>query len=1027
MLADLTAHCIRRPLTAWVIMVAVSLVGGLALSRIGLSQYPDVDRLEVTVTAELPGASAESMERDVCEPIEDALAQAEGIAGLESSIRQGRAQVTLRLQDGRDVDDALQDAQNRIARIAEDLPRDLQPIELSKSNPEDRPLVILALSGPYSRQQLADTARFQVSDAMQAVPGVGAINLFGPQTRTVHVWLDRNRLEAHDLTVSEVAAGLQRNNRDASGGTIESAGGDLGVRIDGQPRRVADLAGLAVVERTDAGGISAPLRLGELGVVEDGFLESRRINRVDGEQRQGMGVSKQRGANAVAVAEGVLAAVERLNAQLPQGMRLEVSYDGSQFIVRSIAAMWHELAIAVVLTALVCWVFLGALWAAASVLLAIPMALMGTVAVLWGSGATLNTFTLLGLALAIGLVVDDAIMVQESIDRQRSLGLPAREAASRGTARVRFAALAASVAVLAVFAPVMFMGGEIGASFLQFGLALCAAVALSYVEAVTLAPARAAQFMGSGASSREPAVWARLEALYGRVLQAALRRPLAVLVAALLVTGSGLAALGWLPRETTPEQDAGRIDIRWQAPANADQAAVEAITAAQERVLTAIPGVTQVQVNANGTTGRTWASLAPRGERPPQAHILSEIRAGLAAIPGLSARTRPAVDDIITVPDAATVDLTIRGPEHVRCAEIAAEILRRWNDEPRLVEASSSWRIAAAEVAVAPDRAAMADLGVGVSELESTVGGLVGGVGAGTFTVDGRRQDVRLRLRADQRATPDDLGRLRLRTRGGEGVPLSAIARINVGPAPAELTRRDREPAVTLRANAARGVAQDEAQRAALALVGELPPGYRAVPGDSASAFRRSIGDLLFALAAGVVAAYLVLVVQFNSLVHPVTVLTVLPLAAGGAGLVLLATGQSLNIYSGIGLLLLMGLAKKNSILLVDRANQVRAAGEASGAAEAMRRAGPDRLRAILMTSVATCAAAVPIALGLGEGAEVRRPMAIAIIGGIAVSTALSLVVVPAFYALVSRREPPPEDASAAEAEAGVPPGSARG
>jgi hydrophobe/amphiphile efflux-1 (HAE1) family protein len=1000
MLAALTERCIRRPLTAWVLMLAVSLIGGLALSRIGLSQYPDVDRLEVSVTAELPGASTEAMERDVCEPIEDALAQAEGVAGLEASVRQGRASVTMRLQDGRDVDDALQDAQNRVARIADRLPRDLRPVQFSKTNPEDRPLVFLALSGPYSRQVLADTARYTVSDALQAVPGVGAIQLFGPQTRAVQVWLDRDALEARDLTASEVAAGVRRSVVDASGGTVEGPGGDLGVRVAGQPPRIDDLASIAIAERTAPDGLRVPVRLGDLAVIEDGFLETRRINRVDGQMRQGIGVSKQRGANSVAVAEGVLAAVERVNATLPAGMTLEVSYDGSRFIVQSINAMWHELAVAVVLTALVCWFFLGAWWAAASVLLAIPMALLGTVALLWGWDATLNTFTLLGLALAIGLVVDDAIMVQESIDRHRAMGLDPRTAASRGVERVRFAALAASVAVLAVFAPVMFMGGEVGASFLQFGLALCAAVALSYVEAVTLAPARAAQFMGKHQAAMHP-LWERLEGAYGRLLGACLRRPLLVIGVAGAATVGGVALLAGLPRELTPDQDAGRLEIPWSGPATADQAAMDAIADQVEAALATVPGVAQVQVNANGTQGRIWVNLLPRGQRPHQRVILPQVRERLAAIPGFTGRARPSVQDIVQIPDGSAVDLTVRGPDHAQAAAIADRIVKAWREDPRLVEASSSWRVAAAELSVAPDRARLADLGIGIDEAAAAVDILVGGATAGTFTLDGRRQDIRLRLRADQRSTPDDLGRLRLRTGDGSTVPLSSVATVSARPAPAQLNRYDREPGVQIRANAAPGIAQGEAEAAALALVGELPPGYRVVPGEGGKAFARSLGDLRFALIAGIIAAYLILALQFDSLIHPITVLSVLPLAAAGAGLCLWLTGQSLNVYSGIGLLLLMGLAKKNSILLVDRANQVRDAGEAGDAATAMRAAGPDRLRAILMTSVATCAAAVPIALGLGEGAEVRRPMALAIIGGIAVSTALSLLVVPVVYRLL--------------------------
>jgi hydrophobe/amphiphile efflux-1 (HAE1) family protein len=1022
-LAALTDRCIRRPLTAWVLMVAVSLVGLLTLHRIGLSQFPDVDKPQISVIAELPGAPPKSMERDVCELLEEVLVQAEGVASIDSNVTSGRAVISMHLEPNRDVEAALQDAQNRISRIADDLPRDMLPIHLSKNNPEDRPLVFLALSGPYSAQRLSDTAHNTITDALQAVPGVGSIDLQGPQTRAVKVWLYRDRLEARDLTVADVIAGLTANNLEASGGTVEGAGGDLGVRVLGQPQAFAELANVVIATRPVPGGAPATVRLGDLAMIEDGFVEERRINRVDRQPRQGIAVSKQRGANAVAVATGVRAVVERLNAQLPQGMVLEVAYDGSQFILQSISAMWHELACAVVLTTLVCWIFLGAWWAAASVLLAIPMALLGTVTALWGWGATLNTFTLLGLSLAIGLVVDDAIMVQESIDRHRGLGLSPRKAAARGTAAVRFAALAASVAVLAVFSPVLFIKGEIGASFLQFGLALCFAVALSYVEAVTLAPARAAQFMGASREPHEPRVWQSVESGYGRLLSGVLRRPWLTLASASLAMVGGAWALSALPRETSPDQDAGRIEVPWSAPATADQPLIDRIADRMSSDLGAVPGVASVQVFANGVRGFCWVTLAPSGQRAPQSEILTEVRRRLALIPGLSARARPSVQDLIQVPDAAAADISIRGPEHERCAEIADEILQRWRNDPHLVEASTSWTIAAAELAVEPDRAACADLGVDVKAMATTIDGLIGGAGAGTFTLDGRRQDVRVRLRLAERSTPEDIGLIRIRTRSGETVPLSAVAHVRIRPAPAQLTRRDREPTVFLRANAAPGVSQEEAQRAAAQLVGTLPPGYRAVPGDSAAVFKQAVSDLGFALVVGLIAAYLVLVIQFDSLVHPLTVLTALPLAAAGAGAALLVTGQSLNLYSGIGLLLLMGLAKKNSILLVDRANLARERDGAHDAASAMRIAGPARLRAILMTSVATCAAAVPIAIGFGDGAEVRRPMAIAIIGGVAVSTALSLVVVPAFYVLCDRvgrrrdREMPP-NADEADGEA---------
>jgi len=1003
-LASLTRHCVRRPLTAWILLSGVSLLGCLALAHIGVSHLPDVDRASVNVLASLPGAAPEIMEHDVAELLEEALVQAEGVAGIATTVENGRVRLEVRLQPGRDVNAALQDAQNRVARIIPRLPKDLDPISLSKYNPADMPIVLMVLTGPYSPQGLSDTASTIIRDALQGVPGVGSVSIYGPQGRTLKIWLDRTRLAERGLTISDVVSGLRANNLETSGGTIEGAGGDLAVRMLGQPRHVEELADIPIATNVALGGAVATVRLGDLAIIEDGFIDNRSISRMDGQHRQGLGVGKLRGFNTVTVARDVRAVIDRLNRELPKNMHLEVTQDSSLWVNESIGAMAHELVMAVLLTAAVCWLFLGSFAAASTVLLAIPMALLGTVGALWGWGAGINTFTMLGMSLAIGLVVDDAIMVQESIEHHHGLGLSARDAALRGTHVVRFAALAATVAVLAVFAPVLFIRGEIGACFFQFGFALCVAVAISYIEAVTMAPARAAQFLKAARAPTGPSrLWSLLNRCYGSLLRLAVRRPVVVLATAALLAAAGTWALVAIPREISPDQDSGRIRIAWSAPATADQARIEALVDLLSERLGAIPGVLHVQVSGNGVSGNCGIVLAPPGERPPQAAIISEARRRLGDIPGLASSVQADVQALIRVSNPAAADLSVRGPEHERCAAIAEEIMERWRTDPHLVDVSSSWKVAAAELTIIPDRAACADLGVDLDSLAATINSLIGGSLAGSFTLDGRRQDVRVRLRADQRANPEDIGRLLVRTRTGTTIPLSALARIVVQPAPAKLLRLDREPTVTISANAPPGVAQGQAQAAAMALVGDLPPNYRVVPGDSALAMRQAVGDLGSALAIGLVVAFLVLAVQFNSLLHPLTVLTALPLAVAGAGVALWLSGQSLNIYSGLGLLLLMGLAKKNSILLVDRANHACESGEAADPAQAMVIAGPARLRAILMTSVATCAAAIPIALGLGEGAEVRRPMAIAILGGITVSTVLSLMVVPAFYVVTSR------------------------
>lgn len=1002
---NLTEICIRRPLLAWMLMAAIVVFGLVAAGRIGISQFPDVDFPTISVSVAWEGAAPDVLESDVVEVLEDALTQVEGIRSISSSSRQGSASLTVELSLERNVDLALQDVQAKIAQAQRGLPRDIEPPVVSKSNPEDQPIMWLGLSGAFPRQVLSDFARYRVKEKLQTVPGVGEITLGGYLERNVRIWLDAARLDERRLTVSDVIAALQREHVELPAGRLEAEGREVNVRVLGEALDLATLRDLVV--GSSAGG---PIRLQDVALVEDGFEDVRRVARVNGEPAQGIGIRKQRGANAVAVARGIRTALEEIRPTLPPGMELGVNFDSTRFIEESVHEIQFELVLAVILTALVCWMFLGSVSSTLNVVLAIPMSLLGTVAVIYFLGFTFNTFTLLGMALAVGIVVDDAIMVLENIHRHGESGKDRVRAAREGTAEITFAALAATVAVVAIFLPVIFMKGVVGKFFLQFGVTLCVAVLLSYVEAVTLAPARCAQMLdtsreGRGRMGRTmDRAFGWLEARYARALERVLARPVRVLLGAAVLFAASIVLLNALPNEFVPSQDQSRIMIRLQTAVGSDLSETDRAFQRAEGVLMARPEVTRVFGSVGGfgsggsvNSGVLFVTLVPPGQRElSQAEFSAQVRRDLNSIPGVRASVQDLSQQGFTARRGYPVEFSVRGPDWEELVRLSGEVTRELEATGTVVDLDTDYEIGMPELRVMPDRARCADLGVAMEDVASTINALVGGVRVGKYNSSGRRIDVRMRLLASQRSRPEDIARLRVRTASGELVPLSTVVNTEERPALKGITRLDRERAITVFANVAPGHSQDEALARVEALGRAMPVGYRLVLGGASVAFRESMSSLYFALVLGLIVAYMVLASQFNSLLHPVTVLTILPLSVAGAAAALALAGKSLNIFSMIGLLLLLGISKKNSIILVDYAARMVESGK--DAREAMRWAGPRRLRPIVMTSAATLMAALPPALGLGPGSEIRTPMAVAIIGGLALSTALSLLVVPAFF-----------------------------
>ena len=1005
---NLTEICIRRPVLAWMIMAATVVFGAVAATRIGISHLPDVDFPTISVQVTWEGAAPESIEADVVEIIEEALAQVEGITAISSTSRQGNAQITIELALERDVDIALADVQTKVASAMRRLPRDIDPPVVSKTNPEDQPIMWVGLSGPYSPQMLADVARYRLKERLQTLPGVGEVSMGGYLERNVRIWADASRMDERGLTVRDLIGALQREHVEVPAGRLDTEGREISVRVLGEALDLETLR--KIVVREVAG---TPVYLQDVALVEDGFEDERRRSRFHGLPAQGLAIRKQRGANAVAVAHAVKATIADVQKTLPPGMDVTEMFDSTRFVEESVHEVQFELLLAVALTAIVCWLFLGSLSSTLNVILAIPMSLLGTVATIYFLGFTLNTFTMLALSLAVGIVVDDAIMVLENIHRHFDQGKDRVRAAREGTREITFAALAATLAVIAIFIPVVFMKGVVGKFFLQFGVTLCVAVLLSYLEALTLAPARSAQILRSHEQRNvigrmADRAFNKLAHGYSWVLQRGLRWPGTVLALSGVLMVGAWFLLSRTPTEFVPSQDQSRLNVRMQTAVGSDLEETDRLLKRVESFVLGRPEVERAYLiigsfmggNVNG--GLMFITLKPPDQRMSQQAFMAVLRRELNSYPGLRATIQDLSQSGFSANRSALpVEMSVRGADWDKLVEISQDVRDKLVRSGTVVDVDSDYQVGMPELRISPDRARAADLGVSVEDISTTLNALVAGLRIGKYTSDARRVDVRVRLLAEQRTRPEDLARLRVRSVRGEMIPLSAVTTLEERPALQAITRRDRERSITVFGNVAPGHTQSEALAAAARLATDMPTGYRLVPGGASVTFQESMTSLYFALALGIVVAFMILASQFNSLLHPITILTVLPLSLAGAIVALSLRGITLNIFSMIGLLLLMGIVKKNSIILVDYANQLRA--EGADAVAAMARAGPVRLRPILMTSIATLMAAVPASLGLGPGSEVRAPMAVAVIGGLVVSTALSLLVVPAFYVVADR------------------------
>jgi HAE1 family hydrophobic/amphiphilic exporter-1 len=1019
-LADIS---IRNHVFAWVLMFALIGFGtlcftgaGSVFKGLGISQNPDVDFPVVNVAVTYEGASPEVMETDIVDTIEDVVTSVEGVKQISSTSRQGAASITIEFDLNRDIDAALQDVQTKIAQAGGRLPRGIDPPVVSKNNPEDQPIIRLALAGHRPATFVADYIRNVIKPQLQTVAGVGDVQLYGYRDRSVRVWYDAVRLEAQGLTVDDINRAIAREHLEVPAGRIEAAEREMNVRAEGEAIDIEAFSNLVITYKE-----GAPVRLKDVAVVEDGLEDRRRVGRSQGQPAVSMGITKLRGANAVAVGRAINAKTEEVRKSLPEGLSLLVNWDTTVFVEHAINEILFTLVLASALTGLVCWLFLGSWSTTVNVLLAIPTSILGTFIVIFLFGFTLNTFTVLGLTLVVGIVVDDAIMVLENIYRHREHGEGKIKAASVGAREITFAAAAATLAIVAIFLPVAFMKGIIGKFFYQFGVTISVAVLISLLEALTLAPMRCSRFLEVGKRGKV-GLWmdfmfVRLSATYLRWLKPALHHRAFVMLAAVSFFVVSLGIVGFLRQEFIPPQDMSRFLVRFQTPVGSSLDATDRVFKQLEDYMDSRPEVLKYGGAVGGfgggevNTGVVFVTMKDKGDRPidpkrghrlTQQEFMGDVRVMANSIPGCRAN----MQDLSQAGFSSSrgggfpVEFNVRGRDWDLLARSAKGIMEEMRQNGTVTDVDSDYQVGMPEVQVVPDRNKAADLGISMASIGETVNSAIGGQRVGKFKDKGRRFDIRVRLLAPQRQRPEDIQRLLVRTGQGGLVRLGDIVRIEQRPTLQTITRRDRERAITIFANVLPGVSQDDAIDRSLATARKiLPDGYRAIPSGNSQAFAESFQSLWFAFGLGLVVAYMVLATQFNAFSHPFTVLLALPFSISGALMALWLAGQSLNVYSVLGMILLMGIAKKNSILLVDFTNQLRAQGAERH--DALLEACPLRLRPILMTSIATIAGALPPALAIGPGAELQRPMALALVGGMVVSTLLTLFVVPAAYSVL--------------------------
>ena len=1010
----LSTICIERPVLTVVMSLILVLFGLIALPRLSDRELPDVDSPVVSVTAVYPGAAAEVVETSVTQPLEEMLNGIEGVRHVRSTSREQVSSITVEFELSRDIEAAASDVRDRVARARAELPDDIEEPLVAKRDADASPILWLALYGEgYDQVELTTITERQIKDRLEKLPGVASVMVAGERRYSIRVWIDNRRLGSRNLSIDEVVEALRRENVDIPSGRVEGADTEYTVRSLGELRTPEEFGNLLIA---NVGG--SPVRLRDIAEVEAGAEDTRKVVRFNGAAGLGLGVVKQSKANTVDVADAVRAEVEKIRAELPGDLTFEVAIDTSRFVKDSIRDVQQTILEAAVLVIGVIYVFLRSLRATVVPAVAIPVSIVATFAVLYFLGYTINTLTLMGLTLAIGLVVDDAIVVLENITRWVEAGTPPMEAARRGMDEIAFAVVAATVSAVAVFLPLTFMEDMTGQLFREFAVTVASAVAVSGFVAVTMSPMLCARVLRphreeTGVKRALGRAIDGLTAAYGSALAALLRRPrFAAGAAALgvLWVVFGLFLYGRAEEELMPSSDRSFLIMFTRAPEGATVDYMDRYQRQAEQLVMGRPesnAVFSVIALGIGTPGLVNEGIVLTELVPPERRELSQselidvMRPEFDRIAGIE--VFPMDPSPVRDFNASPVEIVVQGPDVAELARIADEVEQDARAAGIFPGMRSNIHLNKPQLEVSIDRERANDLGMSVREIATTLQIMLGGLAVSTFKQEGETYDVILQLADRDREEPSILMELFVRGSGGL-IPLVAVVDAEVATAPRELPHYDRHRSVTLGADLAEGVSQGEALRRFRELAeARLPAtgGYRVQWSGEAERFFEAGNALLFAYAMAIVIVFLVLAAQFESFLYPLVILVAVFLSFTGALLALELTGVTLNLFSKIGVVMLVGLVTKNSILIVEFANQLRERGVPL--LEATLEASRTRFRPILMTALATVVGILPIAIGAGAGGSMRQGLGIAVVGGMVSSTILTFFVVPATYWLIER------------------------
>ncbi|WP_394840065.1 efflux RND transporter permease subunit [Pendulispora rubella] len=1014
----LAAICIKRPIFATVLILVICVVGAFGYVQLGVDRFPKVDLPIVTVTTRLPGAAPEDVETEITEKIEEAVNTVSGIDELNSVTSEGVSLVTITFILEKDPDIGAQEIRDRLNLILPDLPKDIEQPTVQKLDPDSQPVLYLALNAPEKPiQEVTEFADKRIRRLIETIDGVGQVQIIGGQERQVNVWLDPIALRGAGITALDVQRAISSQNLTTPGGRVDTGPEQLTLRIHGRVERPQEIGELVV--RQVAGH---SIRVKDVAKVEDGAEERETAAQLNGRRTVTMQVRKQSGSNTVKVVDAVKTRIGDLKKTLPAGYQLDVVRDDSGVIRTSVDAVHEHLIIGAILAALVVLLFLGNLRSTIIAAVAIPTSIIGTFALMWIQNFTLNTITLLALALAVGIVIDDAIVVLENIYRHvEEKGESPEEAARTGTQEIGLAVLATTLSLIAVFLPVAFMGGIPGRFLKSFGVTMAFAIAVSLLVSFTLTPMMASRWLKphdkTAHKGKEPLgerivnfFYRPIERIYMAMLRFVMRRRWVVVVLSLATLGScgplaGKANKGFLPRN-----DDAHFEVVVRAPEGTSLAQTELIGERMARDIRAYSTVHATLVTVGGDSSKTqnaariYVRLVDPAFRPEQSQeqIMNQFRKEV--VPRQPKDLRITISEIGAFSgggfSTAKIQYTVRGPDLRKLEEVTSHVLPKLRKVPGAVDVDSSLILGKPEMGVYIHRGRAADLGVQVSDIANALRLLVEGDEVSNYEEHGEQYDVRVRAEPKYRADMNGLRLLTVPSQRLGFVPLSDVVELRRGTGPAEIRHLNRQRVVTMLANVIPGVGEGSVASELKKIIDEekLPADYVAAPTGQTREMGRVMVNFGLAIGLSFVFMYLVLAAQFESWLHPFTILLSLPLTLPFAFMSVILFKQAIDIYSMLGILVLFGVVKKNAILQIDHTNQLRRAGMPR--LEAILQGNRDRLRPILMTTLAFVAGMIPLILSKGVGAGYNRATAGVVVGGQILSLLLTLLATPVAYSL---------------------------